>query len=125
MGAALLATEAITSATDVARSRGEARNATALAARATALRSLTEGARTPGLVRTDGVVPLSRREREIALLAATGVTSKDIADRLFVSVRTVNNHIQHIYTKLGITSRAELAGALAQADGSVPGEDAR
>ena len=54
------------------------------------------------------VVPLSPREREVALLAADGVTSKDIAERLDLSVRTVHNHLQHVYAKLGVTSRPEL-----------------
>ena len=42
-----------------------------------------------------------------------GITSKDIADRLFVSVRTVDNHLGRVYDKLGISSRAELAEILA------------
>jgi len=46
------------------------------------------------------------------MLAAKGMASKDIAERLFVSVRTVSNHLQHAYTKLGVTSRAALAQAL-------------
>ena len=56
--------------------------------------------------------PLSGREREVVLLAATGMASKDIAERLYLSVRTVNNHLQHAYAKLGVTSRAGLAQAL-------------
>jgi DNA-binding CsgD family transcriptional regulator len=58
------------------------------------------------------VVPLSRREAEIAQLAAMGLASKEIADRLFLSVRTVSNHLQNVYTKMGVASRAELAEAL-------------
>lgn len=38
--------------------------------------------------------------------------SKEIAERLFVSVRTVNNHLQNVYTKLGVSGRAELRAAL-------------
>jgi len=57
-------------------------------------------------------VPLSGREREIVMLAAAGIASKDIAERLYLSVRTVNNHLQHAYTKLGVSSRAGLAQAL-------------
>ncbi len=112
MGLALLAAEALISATEVARRRKEGRQATALAGRAATLVAVTEGARTPGIVSPDTVVPLTRREREVALLAAEGVTAKVIAERLFLSARTVNNHIQHVYTKLGVTSRAELAAAL-------------
>jgi len=40
------------------------------------------------------------------------MASKDIAERLYVSVRTVDNHLQHAYAKLGVSNRAELARAL-------------
>jgi DNA-binding NarL/FixJ family response regulator len=53
---------------------------------------------------------LTQRENEIAALAAQGFTSRQIADRLYLSVRTVNNHLATTYTKLGIHSRDELAG---------------
>jgi len=46
------------------------------------------------------------------MLAVKGMASKDIAERLFLSVRTVSNHLQHAYTKLGVASRAGLAEAL-------------
>ena len=46
------------------------------------------------------------------MLAAQGLASKDIADRLYLSVRTVNNHLQHAYAKLGVNGRAGLAQAL-------------
>ena len=56
---------------------------------------------------------LTLREREVAMLAASGVPSKVIAAlRLFVSARTVDNHLQAVYTKLGVTSRDELAASL-------------
>ncbi len=42
------------------------------------------------------------------------MASKEIAERLFLSVRTVNNHLQRVYTKLGVSSRAELAETLAR-----------
>jgi DNA-binding CsgD family transcriptional regulator len=57
-------------------------------------------------------VPLSAREREVALLAAGGLTSKEIAEKLFLSSRTVENHLQRVYVKLGVTGRAELAAQL-------------
>jgi len=71
-----------------------------------------EGAATPGLIRVAGAAPLSGREREIVMLAAQGMSSKDIADRLYLAVRTENNHLQHAYAKLGVSSRAGLARAL-------------
>ncbi|MFF0632960.1 protein kinase [Nocardia sp. NPDC004151] len=52
---------------------------------------------------------LSPRERQVAELVAEGLTSKAIADRLVVSPRTVQGHIEHILTKLGFTSRAQIA----------------
>jgi DNA-binding CsgD family transcriptional regulator len=55
---------------------------------------------------------LTRTERDVALLAAAGRSNKDIADQLHVSVRTVENHLQRVYGKLGLTSRSELALAL-------------
>ena len=57
-------------------------------------------------------MPLTNREREIALLAADGLASRVIAERLYLSVRTVDNHLARIYTKLGVTNRSELAAAL-------------
>jgi DNA-binding CsgD family transcriptional regulator len=57
---------------------------------------------------------LSRREQEIARLAATGLSNREIADRLFVSVRTVEGHLHRLYTKLGVNDRSEL-GAVVRA----------
>ncbi|MFS8099295.1 helix-turn-helix transcriptional regulator [Lentzea alba] len=53
--------------------------------------------------------PLTRREREIAVLAARGLTNKEIASSLVISVRTVDNHLSNAYAKLGIATRGELA----------------
>jgi DNA-binding NarL/FixJ family response regulator len=55
---------------------------------------------------------LTPQEREIALLAATGLTNKEIGKRLFLSPRTVGAHLYRIFPKLGITSRAALRDAL-------------
>jgi non-specific serine/threonine protein kinase len=52
---------------------------------------------------------LTRREREVAVLAARGLTNRDIAAQLFVSVRTVEVHVDHILTKLGFRTRTQLA----------------
>jgi len=51
---------------------------------------------------------LTRREREVALLVADGLTNAAIAERLVLSIRTVTSHLDHAYTKLGIGSRAAL-----------------
>lgn len=55
---------------------------------------------------------LSPREREIALLAARGLTSRAIGDRLGLSMRTVDNHLAKCFDKLGARNRAELADLL-------------
>ncbi|WP_433390554.1 LuxR C-terminal-related transcriptional regulator [Micromonospora sp. KLBMP9576] len=55
---------------------------------------------------------LTEREWQVARLAADGVASRVIAERLYLSVRTVENHLQRIYGKLGVAGRAELKTAL-------------
>jgi DNA-binding CsgD family transcriptional regulator len=55
-----------------------------------------------------GIDALSRREREVALLAARGQTAPEIAERLFLSKRTVESHLAAVYVKLGIESKTEL-----------------
>jgi len=52
------------------------------------------------------------QEREIASLAATGLTNEQLGARLYLSSRTVSAHLYHIFPKLGITSRAALRDAL-------------
>jgi DNA-binding CsgD family transcriptional regulator len=59
---------------------------------------------------------LTPQEREIALLAAAGLTNKQIAERIFVSPRTVGAHLYRIFPRLGITSRAALRDALNRND---------
>jgi DNA-binding CsgD family transcriptional regulator len=64
------------------------------------------------LAGTGAADALTAREREVAALAADRLTSREIAGRLFLSVRTVDNHLQRIYAKLGVRGRTELAAAL-------------
>ena len=52
---------------------------------------------------------LSRREAEVAGLVAEGLTNRQIAERLVISERTAQNHVQHILTKLGFTTRSRIA----------------
>jgi non-specific serine/threonine protein kinase len=52
---------------------------------------------------------LTGREHEIAGLVAEGMSNREIAGRLVISKRTVDAHIEHIYDKLGISSRVQLA----------------
>jgi DNA-binding NarL/FixJ family response regulator len=69
--------------------------------RAAALVALLRGDQRPS--------PLSARELEVATLVAQGLTNRQIADRLVISERTAQNHVQHILTKLGFTSRSQIA----------------
>jgi DNA-binding CsgD family transcriptional regulator len=112
LGAALLAAEAYTAAAAAYRSEGLARAASAAAQRAAQLAAACGDPRTPGLAAAPATGRLTRREREVAALAAAGSSSREIADRLVLSVRTVDNHLHSAYTKLGVTSRDELARVL-------------
>ncbi len=53
--------------------------------------------------------PLSRREQEVAAFIARGLSNREIADVLVLSVRTVEAHVTHVLTKLGLRSRAQVA----------------
>ncbi|MEE4545836.1 AAA family ATPase [Streptomyces sp. V4-01] len=68
-----------------------------------------------------GRVELTAQELQIATLAATGLTNKQIAERLFLSHRTIGTHLYQIYPKLGITSRAALRDALSALDAGQEG----
>jgi len=58
---------------------------------------------------------LTAQELQIASMAASGLTNRQIGDRLFLSRRTIGAHLYHIFPKLGISSRAQLGAALADA----------
>jgi LuxR family maltose regulon positive regulatory protein len=53
------------------------------------------------------VEPLSQREMEVLQLVATGLSNREIAERLIISVGTVKTHVHHIYGKLGVRDRAQ------------------
>jgi DNA-binding CsgD family transcriptional regulator len=57
---------------------------------------------------TSGWASLTPAERDVVRLVSEGLGNKDIATRLFVSPRTVQTHLTHVYTKLGLTSRVQL-----------------
>ncbi|MEY9860133.1 DNA-binding CsgD family transcriptional regulator/energy-coupling factor transporter ATP-binding protein EcfA2 [Catenulispora sp. GAS73] len=67
---------------------------------------------------------LSDREREIAALAAAGLRSREIAQRLFLSPRTVEAHLGRVYRRLGVSSRGELPRIIGNRGGSEAVEDA-
>jgi DNA-binding CsgD family transcriptional regulator len=84
--------------------------ATRLAERATIELAAT-GAR-PRRLRAVGRDALTPSEQRIARMAADGLSNREIAQALFVTAKTVENHLGHIYQKLGVDGRRALAGAL-------------
>jgi DNA-binding CsgD family transcriptional regulator len=62
--------------------------------------------------RGDGLPQLTSQELQIAKLAARGLSNRQIGEQLFLSHRTVGSHLYHLFPKLGITTRAQLADAL-------------
>ncbi|MGW7548992.1 LuxR family transcriptional regulator AbsR2 [Streptomyces sp. NPDC054770] len=83
--------------------------------RAVALARRCQGARTPAL---SGLVlgELTARQRQIVTLAATGLSNRQIAEQLTLSVRTVGNHLYSAYTRLGASDRAALPWLVEQPD---------
>jgi DNA-binding CsgD family transcriptional regulator len=74
---------------------------------------LATGARPRRLV-LSGLDSLTASERRVAQLAAEGNTNREIAQALFVTQRTIETHLSHVYRKLAITTRSDLAHALAR-----------
>jgi len=112
LGMTLLAAEAACQAAWTYQREGTSSAGRAAGARARFLAARCEGAHSPALQLPEVPDPLTPREREIAALAVRGLTSAAIAKRLFVSVRTVDNHLQQIYSKLDVHNRQQLAPVL-------------
>ncbi|WP_331752725.1 LuxR C-terminal-related transcriptional regulator [Streptomyces anthocyanicus] len=74
----------------------------------------------PDEVNGSALGPLTPREREVADLIAEGLTNRQIAERLVISKRTADTHVEHILTKLGVASRVQVAGLV---DRPKPAED--
>jgi DNA-binding CsgD family transcriptional regulator len=74
-----------------------------------ATKARAELGRIGGRTRAEG---LTAAERRVASLVAEGRTNREIAAALFLGERTVASHLTHIYAKLGVRSRTELAGRL-------------
>ena len=68
---------------------------------------------------TTGWDALTRAECAVVALSAEGLTNREIGERLFVSRRTVQTHLSHVFAKLGISSRVTLAAAVARSQPSV------
>jgi DNA-binding CsgD family transcriptional regulator len=111
MSAHLLAAEAAADAAVAWRRAGHTGRSDSELHRAGTLAGACPGARTPALSPIESREQLTGAERETALLAAAGRTNRQIAEELHLSVRTVDNRLQRVYGKLGISRRSEL-GAL-------------
>ncbi|MGQ0466656.1 MAG: AAA family ATPase [Sporichthyaceae bacterium] len=112
LGADLLAAEAAADSAVAWRKAGRADRGEKAAHRAAELAHACGSPATPALAPLEAREQLTAAERETALLALTGKTNREIAEELQLSVRTVDNRMQRIYQKLGISKRSELAGLL-------------
>lgn len=112
LGCPLFASETAAAAAAAHRRSGAERAAGASEFVARRQATQCQGAETPAMRLAPAAEELTRREREVAELAATGWTNRQIADELVVSVRTVENHLQRAYAKVGVGSREELASVL-------------
>jgi ATP/maltotriose-dependent transcriptional regulator MalT len=113
LGTDLFAAEAFA----LAARRADGREAAELRSRAASLLTGCPGADTPPLRDVGPADRLSTRELEVARLASTGRTNREIADALVLSERTVENHLYRAFTKLGVGAREDLADALSTALG--------
>lgn len=107
-GSSLVAAEAAASACMHWSRRGEQRQATAAENLSFSLQRHCEGASTPGLSVLGVAKHLTTREAEIAGLVCSGLTNAEVADAVTISKRTVDNHLQNIYRKLGVRNRRAL-----------------
>src|SRR5690606_15454494 len=110
-GLGVHAAEAHAAAAEAYADEGRSDSARRSAAASASALEPGSAARTPGLAHA--LAPeLTQREREIAELAARGSSNAEIAEKLVVSIRTVEWHLQKAYGKLGIRRRNQLAGVL-------------
>ncbi|HEV7419015.1 MAG TPA: helix-turn-helix transcriptional regulator, partial [Mycobacterium sp.] len=109
IGALLSAADAAAQAAVAFEGADDRRRSVEAAAAAHRLAAECGGIRTPALDLAAHPLPLTVREREIANLVAAGLSNRDIADRLTVSVRTVEGHLYRACIKLDISDREELA----------------
>ncbi|OUS88539.1 protein kinase [Rhodococcus sp. NCIMB 12038] len=78
------------------------------------------GEQSPASYTGSGQAEPTKREREVAELVAEGLTNKEIAARLTISVRTAQGHIEHLLAKLGFTSRAQIAAWIVESQRTMP-----
>ncbi|RAU98388.1 LuxR family transcriptional regulator [Mycobacterium colombiense] len=107
LGALAFAADASAQAADEHARRGDRAKRFDSSTRAHALASQC-GLRTPSVDASARPFPFSGRERQIVMLVAAGLSNRQIADQLVISVRTVEGHLYRVFTKLGIKNRDQL-----------------
>lgn len=109
MGDLLAAADAAGQAATSHRRAGRAGSAMNSAARTRRLATSCGGATSPAIAAASFAPPFSNREREIAVLVAEGLSNREIADAVSLSVRTVESHIYRASSKAGVSGRSALA----------------
>ncbi|WP_096283946.1 helix-turn-helix transcriptional regulator [Mycobacterium ahvazicum] len=112
MGDLLAGADAAGQAATAYRRAGRAGSAMTAAARAHRLAARCHGATSPAIQSASYAPPFTNREREIAVLVAQGLSNREIAEAVSLSVRTVESHIYRACSKAGVTGRAGLAGVI-------------
>ena len=112
MGDLIAAVDAAAHAAQAYRRQGLRGSALGCATRADTLAEQCGGATTPALIRAAEQLPLTDREREVVALIREGLSNRDLAQRLDISVRTIEGHIYRAMTKTGAAGREELAALL-------------
>jgi DNA-binding NarL/FixJ family response regulator len=115
IGALLSAADAAAQAAAAFQAADDRIGAFQAGAAATRLAAECGGIRTPALAVAAPALPLTTREHEIASLVAAGLSNKEIAERLMVSVRTVEGHLYRANIKLDISDREQLATMIREA----------
>jgi DNA-binding NarL/FixJ family response regulator len=109
MGDLLAAADVAGQAATSHRRAGRAGSALTAAARAHRLAAVCGGATGPAIAAASFAPPFSNREREIAVLVAQGLSNREIAEAVSLSVRTVESHIYRASSKAGVSGRSALA----------------
>jgi DNA-binding CsgD family transcriptional regulator len=110
IGALRYATEAAAHAADAFARQGREDSARRAAARSRDLHARGQGGLAPAMTELDGAaIALTTREAQLVRLASTGLSNAEIADRLVLSVRTVESHLYRAMQKLGVSDRRQLS----------------
>jgi DNA-binding CsgD family transcriptional regulator len=115
-GALAEAADAFAQAARALGREGDKARSRELASRAAGIARAVGGLDTPLLRAVVLKSPLTRRQHDVARLAASGLSNREIAEQLGVGIRTIESHLETAYRRVGVASRAELAAVLAAED---------